>query len=607
MKPKIEDIKPLFRELRILHTAINPEARTIEVAFSSELPVERYFGMEILDHGPNSVRLGRLNDGGPLLVNHDPNDQVGVVESVEIGPDRIGRAIVRFGKSDDADEIFNDVVDGIRQKISVGYQIYNMILDSKQGDDETYRITDWEPFEISIVSIPADNTVGVGRSIDKPKTISTKENIMEKTASELAAAAPAAPVNIIEIQNETRNKELNRTRELLAIGEKFKEFGGEELARQFIGEGKTVEQLSSAILDRAAVRKPVVTAEIGLTERQKQAYSFLRIMNAMANPTDRTAQEAAKFEIECSTAARDKNPRNNNGITIPYDVLIAGSQNRALGVSAGSTGGYNVDTEVMGQNFIEILRNRLVLNSLGATVMNGLVGNIAIPRQVGSATAYWVAEGTAPTASQQALDQVTMSPKTVGAFTDYSRKLLIQSSIDVENMVRNDLAKIIGLEIDRVGLYGQGSATQPTGIKNTNGINNVAFVGTTPTFAEIVSLETKVAAANADLGTLAYAANASMRGNLKTATKVTGYPDYIWEGSDTPVNGYRTEVSNQIASGDVFFGNWAEVFIGFWSGLDLLVDPYSNSTSGSIRVVALQDTDIAIRHPVSFVRGNNSL
>ena len=425
-----------------------------------------------------------------------------------------------------------------------------------------------------------------------------------RVAATRAATPPAAPVNVQEIQNATRNQELTRTRELLAVGEKFKEFGGEELARQYIGEGKSPDELKSAILERAGTRKPVQTGEIGMNEREVKQYSFLRVMNAMANPSDRAAQEAAKFELECSNAARAKTPRDNNGVTVPYDVL-----SRTLTAGTGSQGGYTVDTEVMGASFIEILRNRLVTNTLGATVMNGLTGNIAIPRQTGGATAYWVAETVAATGSTQAIDQVTMNPKTVGAYTDYSRKLLIQSSIDIENMVRTDLAKILALEIDRAALYGTGSSTQPTGLKNTTGINNVAFAGATPTFTEVVSMETKVAAANADLGTLAYAMNATMRGSLKTAAKIgSTFPVFIWDGtSDTPVNGYRAEVSNQVATNDIFYGNWSELLIAFWSGLDLLVDPYSNSTSGTIRLVALQDTDIAVRHPLSFVRGNTSL
>jgi HK97 family phage major capsid protein/HK97 family phage prohead protease len=599
--PKIKDRQ--FRELTIERDAINADDRTVTLAFSSENPVERYFGEEILDHSTSSVRLGRLTDGGPLLLNHDSDCQIGVVESVEIGADRVGRAVVRFGKSDHADEIFNDVKDGIRRKVSVGYQIHKMILDGRKDGVETYRAIDWEPLEVSIVSIPADTSVGVGRSIDEP--IPTQKEIRMEQET-LASVAPAAPaVDVRAIQQDARKTELARINDLEKIGNQFDMFGGKELARKFIAEGKSVDELNSAILERAGQAKPVEgAAAIGMSEKELRQYSFLRVMNALANPQDKRAQADAGYELEVSAAAAAKSGREVRGIMIPYDVLSA-PQRRDLTVGSAAGGGYSVATDLESGSFIDILRNRMVMRTLGATVMNGLVGNIAIPRQTGAATAYWVAESGSPTESQQTLDQVTMSPKTVGAYTDYSRKLLLQSSIDVENFVRNDLTQILALEIDRVALYGTGSSNQPTGVKNTAGVLTSDFAANTPTFAEVVGLETLVAAQNADLGTLAYLTNASMRGALKTAPKVSGYPTFIWENGE--LNGYRTEVSNQVASNDLFYGNWADLLVGFWSGLDLMVDPYTGSTSGTVRIVALQDVDVALRRPVSFVRGNNTL
>jgi hypothetical protein len=187
-----------------------------------------------------------------------------------------------------------------------------------------------------------------------------------------------------------------------------------------------------------------------------------------------------------------------------------------------------------------------------------------------------VAENTAPTESNQAFDQVTMSPKTVGTYVDYSRKLLLQSSIGVENFVRGDLTRVIGLGIDLAGLYGTGSANQPTGVKNQSGINTKDFAAAAPTFAEIVALETLVADDNADAGTLAYLVNSTGRGGMKTTEKASSTGQFIWEQGNT-VNGYRCEVSNQVAAGDFWFGNWADLVIGMWSGLDITVDPYTAS------------------------------
>ena len=141
----------LHRSAKFDRAAIDQAARTVALSFSSEAPVERWFGAEILDHSASSIRLGRINDAGPLLMDHDPECQVGVIEGVTVGQDRVGRALVRFGKSEDAEAAYQDVCDGIRQHVSVGYRVHKMILETKSDSGETYRATDWEPLEISIV------------------------------------------------------------------------------------------------------------------------------------------------------------------------------------------------------------------------------------------------------------------------------------------------------------------------------------------------------------------------------------------------------------------------------------------------------------------------
>jgi len=222
-----------------------------------------------------------------------------------------------------------------------------------------------------------------------------------------------------------------------------------------------------------------------------------------------------------------------------------------------------------------------------------------------------VAESGAPTESQQAFDQVTMSPKTVGAYTDISRKLLLQSSLDVEALVQQDLATVLGLAIQQAAINGTGASNQPSGLLTlitpsvAGGTDGLA-----PTWAHMVELETDVSVANADVGTLSYLTNAKVRGKLKGTPKVSGQNGFIWEGGDTPVNGYRAAVTNGVPSNltkgtgtnlsAVIFGNFADLLIGMWGTLDLMVDPYSNSTSGTVRVVALQDVDVAVRHAESF-------
>lgn len=540
------------------------EDRRVSMSISSESAVSRYYGDEILDHNPESIDLSFMNSGrAPLLLDHDPSKQIGVIESVSLdGSARKLRATVRFGKSELASEVYGDVADQIRGNVSIGYSISKMV---KEADGKTYRATAWRPVEASIVSIPADTSVGVGRS---ESVNTTSEAVVEKqqitTPVEVAQPEPAA---------EAERKETK------------------------------MENNVNVAVESRAFDAPI-QAEVGLTKKEVRQFSFLKAINAMANPQDKRAQDAAAFEREVSEAAMKTYGRAAQGIFVPNDVIFG---KRDLTVGTANAGGYTVATDLMADSFIEMLRNRSVVQRAGATVMNGLVGNVAIPKQSAGATAYWVAESGAPTESQQTLAQVTMSPKTVGAYTDFSRKLMLQSSIDIESFVRRDLAQVIALAIDAAALYGTGSNNQPTGVKNTSGVNTKDFAATTPTFAELVAMESELAADNADIGTMSYLFNPAQRGALKTTEKSsTSTGQFVWEPGNT-VNGYRTEVSNQVTAGDVFFGNFADLLIGFWSGLDLTVDPYSNSTSGTVRVVALQDVDIALRNAVSFCYGDADL
>ena len=581
---------------------VDAESRTMEFPFSSELPVERWFGDEVLSHNAGAADLKRLNDGAPLLFNHNMDEIVGVVERAWIDKDKRGYAKVRFAKTARADEVMGLVNDGILRNVSFGYRIMDMV-ESKKSGQSTYTATRWEAYEVSMVTIPADPTVGVGRAEANEKRAvnltredppaQPAETTNEDTMSEQT-------VDIQTIATQAAEAERSRIASISALGERFKQ---QDLARTLIDSGKSLDEARAAILESISVeQKPVTGTEtdIGLTQKEVREYSFLRAMNALANPGDRAAWEAAASEREVSEAGAKAAGKSARGIFVPSEIL---RNKRDLTAGTNNAGGFTVATDLLAASFIEMLRNRAVVMRAGATMLSGLVGNVAIPKQSAAATAYWVAENSAPTESQQTLAQVTMNPKTVGAWTDISRRLLNQSSIDVEAMVRRDLSSVIALAIDAAALYGSGSSNQPTGIKNQTGVNTKDFAATNPTFAELVAMETEVATDNADIGTMVYLFNPAQRGALKTTEKATNTAQFVWEPGNT-VNGYRTETSNQVTAGDVFFGNFADLLIGMWAGLDLMVDPYSGSTAGTVRVVALQDIDIAVRNAVSFVYGD---
>lgn len=364
------------------------------------------------------------------------------------------------------------------------------------------------------------------------------------------------------------------------------------------------------VAGRAGERQILADGQIGMSREDLRQYSLVRAINAAASQDWRGAQ----LERDASEAVAKRMGRAPQGFWVPQDVLAAEARDMVVGTP--SAGGYLVSTDLLAQSFIELLRNRMMVRQAGATVLAGLVGDVAIPKQTGGATAYWVGESGTVTEGAQTIGQVALTPHTVGAYTDISRKLLKQSSVDVEGFVRNDLTSVLGLAIDSAALHGPGTGNAPTGIAATDGIGDVAggTDGLAPTWAHIIELETDVAVANADMGRLAYMSNAKVRGKLKSTPRTATYGDImIWEPTSgaTPVNGYPFHVTNQVSStltkgsssgvaSAIFFGNWADLIIGMWGGLDILVDPYTGGTAGTVRVIALQDVDIAVRHAGSF-------
>jgi len=575
---------------RVETTSFNVlDERTIEFPFSSEYPVARYFGNEILSHEMDAANLERLNDGAPLLFNHDPDRIIGVVERAWVdGEKKRGYVNVRFSRNKQAQEVLADVRDGILRGVSFGYSI-----DKMEQRENDFVATRWSPFEVSVVSIPADPTVGVGRSLDDSET--------EQAAP---AASPANPVtepvmdntpDLEVIRSEAVEAERNRIAAINKLGERHKL---PELARELIDGGKSVDEARAAVLEKIGnqpVEHRIDANDLGLSEKETRQFSFVKALNYLANQGDAQARREAEFEIEVGKAAADKYERSSNGIVVPNEVL-----RRDLVVGTPSAGGNLVDDELLAGSFIELLRNRLAFAQAGVTMLSGLQGNISIPRQSSASTAYWVGENSAPTESQQAVDQVNMTPKTVGAYVDYSRRLLLQSSIDVEGMVRNDLARVIALEIDRAAIYGTGSSNQPLGLTNTTGIGSQTIT-TFGTFVEYIGMETDVASANADAGSLRYIINAAARGALKSTEKATNTAQFVF--MDNEINGYPVIVSNQLQNNDALFGDFSMMIMGMWSGLDLTVDPYAGATAGTVRVIALQDVDFAVKQPGAFCFG----
>jgi HK97 family phage major capsid protein len=584
-----EECKVAHRAMALEMSPIDEEKRTARIAISSEEPVERSFGKEVLEHTEEAIDLSFLNSGrAPLLLDHDPEKQIGVIESVDLdGSARRLRATVRFGRSGLAKEAFDDVVDGIRANISVGYAIKKMEKDKRGGD--TYIAKSWRPVEASLVSIPADVTVGVGRSEEVSPEPVIKTDFKETKMSE---------VDIAAVEADAKKAAQRNAAQIVELGARHSR---SDLAQKAIADGKSIEEFRGELLEVIGSERALEAQDVGMSDNEVKRFSLVRAIHALANPTDRRAQEAAAFEFDCSRAASEQYGRAAQGIMLPAEVL----RNWKRDLNSADEAALFTD-DFRGGDFIDVLRNASSVMQAGARMLGGLSGDVKIPKKTAAASAAWIAsEGGAASESEMTVGQVSMSPKTLGAFTDITRQLLIQSSLDVEALVRDDLAQSIALAIDLAGLEGSGSSGQPTGILNTSGVNTVtAFAGVNPTFAEVVTLETAVAEDNALLGNLAYIMPAAMYGALKTTEKASNTAQFVVEPGGT-INGYRAIVSNQGTAGNLYFGNFADLLVGMFGGLDIVVDPYTNSTSGTIRVVALQSIDVAVRHAVSFAYGND--
>jgi HK97 family phage major capsid protein len=578
------------RGMMFENTVIDEEKRTAQIAVSSEEPVERSFGTEVLDHNERSIDLSFARSGTmPLLLDHDPRQQIGVVEDVRLdGSARRLRATVRFGRNGLAKDVFEDVVDGIRSNISVGYHVNSMVED-KTG---SYRVDNWLPMEVSVVSIPADRTVGVGRAAEAPPAKPKTETLIEETTM-----SEEVQVDVEAVRAEAARSAAKDTAEMYRLAAKHNK---RDMADEAVKNGRSLAEFRGELLD-AIGNAPLDTQEIGLTKKEVRNFSLMKAIRAMANPTDRNAQAEAAFEFEAAQEAAKRAGADPQGLYMPHDVLRSWNQ-RDLNTSDDSA---MVAEAYRGGDFIDVLRNASSVMQAGATMLTGLQGDVKIPKKTAASTGAWIAtEGGASTESEPTFGQVTMSPKTVGAFTDITRLMMMQSSLDIENLVRADLSTGIALAIDNGALQGSGASGQPTGIKNTSGINNPTdFAAANPTFAEVVAMETAVAEDNALLGNLAYILPASMAGALKTTAKDAGSGQFVLAGGE--MNGYRAIISNQVTAGDLYFGNFADCLIGMYGGLDITVDPYTASTSGTVRIVALQTMDVAVRHAVSFAHNND--
>jgi len=617
---KIKIPETLYRTATFERDSLDAEERTVSLSASSDEPYKRFFGTEILSHKSGAVRLGRLKTGGMLLFNHNRDQYLGRIQSAAVDGSRLN-IVAKFSDSPFAVQMFKDVQNGILTNASIGYEIHKMDEDK---ETKTFTATDWEPYECSLVTVPADTSVGVGRT--KELEIGGQVDKKEMTMSEpIVVNEPAVdPVKAAQDAVKDFQKRCQRIDEHVAAI-KFPKW--QEAAREIATKHKN----NSADFEKfqfecnnafdPAKHVEIPDTKIGMSKKDRKQFSVRKlILEAFVNNGQITG-----IEKEACTAAREKLRSagdnvldNREGFTLPEDMSLSNmaedqelggaAMNRVLdevrslkrGLVAGTQnlGGYLIGTDLLTGSLIEYLRVRTTVANMGIRNLDGLVNNVAIPRVTGTGTVYWLAEAASVTASTQAFGQLTLMPHRLGADTFYTKQLLNQASLSVEAFVRDDLVAAQAVELDRVYLNGSGTGGEPIGIFNTVGVGTVTYSGAV-VLAKLLVQESDIAVANADIGSMAWLFSPPSRAKLKAAVAFQNTASPLWDNANMVI-GYPATVSNNLPGNKSVFGVWSDFIAARWAGLDIVVDPYSLKKSEQIEVTMHQWVDCGIRHPVAF-------
>jgi HK97 family phage major capsid protein/HK97 family phage prohead protease len=605
----------LVRGIAIEYRAAEGEApERFSASISSEDPYRRWFGNEILDHGPGAIDLARAADGLPLLYGHDrytADTLIGRAENVRVESRRL-KADLRFFSDEESQKVAVKVREGHRE-MSIGYRVDEMMLESTEDDNDIYRVTRWTPFEASIVAVPADATVGVGRQFQTtaapPAATARKGAIMQEQTAQ--AGAPA------DIRAQApQHSDMERVSELLALGEKYAQYVTQKDVSEAIRGQKSVEAFKDFILARMeASASGAKQMQIGMGSSEVRRYSLFRAVEAAINKD----WSKAGLERECSEATAQLFGRAPEGFFVPMDVLLS----RDFNVGTATEAGNLVATGVRADLWNDALRNALVMPRLGARVLTGLRDSLSIPRKATASTLGTLTEIGSAAETAPATAALSLAPKRVGAFVEVSKQAIIQGVMDVESMIRDDLLAGAAVQIEYLAINGNGTSPQHTGIRNTTGIGTVVAGtnGAAPTWAHIVDLETTVASANAEPDTRAgYLLNAKTRGKLKQTSRGTNL-EMIWAqyGNDFPLNNYRVAVtqnvpsnltkgtSTTVCSSAIFSSDWSQEVLAFFGAPDVTVDPYSKADTGQVKITLSQFADSGVRQPGCFAKADDLL
>jgi HK97 family phage major capsid protein/HK97 family phage prohead protease len=638
----------ITRSLELDFSRADVERRTVPLSLTSEAPQEDFPGvMIILDHTPEAVMLDRIRRTGTFLWNHQEDKPLGRLDDVRLDGKRTV-ASARFSKNAFADEIWRDVQDGILRSTSARFRVHKAEFVDRKDGVTIYRATKWELKDGSIVTVPADFSVGVGRSANhqgetpmltlpgdstrSQKPASTMETstatVVETTPKkETPAVVPVVP-NADSIRSETRNAEHERIKAIDTMAEAHKSRvpGVVDAARSAIREGKSLDDFRTWLLEDGYKAQKITTTAPSLAEMERDGKRSFSLCRVIASQDPELAKRTdLGFEREVSDALRKAavGRARKADFTIPSEVLGIGLRDveidgrRTMQATTPSSGGYTIATDLQA-GIITKLDNLMVVGRLGVRRLSGLQGNVTIVRQTGGATAYWVAENAAITDSELTFDLLALTPKTLGATSPISKQLIVQSSSDVEAFVRADLQKRLALAEDLAFFQGTGGS-QPIGIftavtATTEGTTEAGKTtkvtyGAAATWADVVGIIADLAEANVMIdGSFAHVISPASWAKWATKTVDAGSGRFIWTGTMETgnVGGYRGTVSNHLPSDRSVSANWSNAMWAQWGGLDIVVDPYALKKQQALEVTVYDMLDFGHEHLEAFAVSTDS-
>jgi len=599
----------------------------LRFTFSSEEPVDRWFGREVLSHAPGAADLSRLQTGAAHLWNHNRDVVLGVVTSAEIGADRMGVVTTRWSPNTEAagseeQRRRADIEAGITRKVSFAYEIREAI----DMGDGMVMITKWAPLEVSTVSIPADNTVGHdmprSRAVEDPAAETKPQGpamVREHVSAQPENMSVETPISAPVADQRAEERERIQTIQAICRTHQMPEGMDADL----INAGASVDETRAKVLELVGKRGRELQpgglhveadALIGMDRKDLARYSIVKVLRYLADPSNATARNEAGFELECSREAEKLEGRSANGVLVPFDWMVASRAN----VGTFSAGGALVGTELLAGSFIDLLRNQSALLQSGVTTLTGLTGNVDIPRKTAASQHYWVGEDVDVTASDATFGLISSTPKTIGVRVPVSRRALIQTTPDIDTLIRADMAETLALGLDASGAYGTGSSGQPLGLASVTGIGSVTLSGgasqvypstlgggthDSGDWADYIQLLGACLAANVTPTNFRYIMNATtMVGGMITLRAAAAGSDFIINDAGN-IGRYPVQMSNQVQTNDVFAGVFSDMILATWSGLDIVVDPYTQSAKGQVIYTVMQDIDWVCRRAASFARG----